>query len=405
MFLHCTNAKSWLSNRALNCFRFYTTTTPCSQLSAQLLNHLKHNRLQQAHVMISKQPTPVPVHFYNYLLKGYAKNFRKAHTLERSLDVLTEMRLKGVEPSSQSYMQLIMGLALRVTPLNKEEEKWMQRWFDEFLRIESGNTYPKKTFNKFKKLMRCVYYKGHPNLKHMFYAVLNTFPTKLEDVETWNLVIAGCIQSQRIRDAEQVLERARMEQVANSTSFRMVIQAYLVKGDQSSANRVLKHMLQDHIVADKATYEIFIQYCLTRKQKKTSIEMLKQLWQGVLMTTDRGDVIHPEITVLLTNYYKRRGALEEAEQMYLDMKYKQLIITKEHLQALNEIIIQFVNKQQYISAVSLIFDLVGQGYTLNQETITHITQSLEANNQFETIEQLTSVIPLLKPHDLTKEEE
>ncbi|KAG1446773.1 hypothetical protein G6F56_009471 [Rhizopus delemar] len=390
MSLHCIK-NPWLPKILLQ-FRLYKTA-PCPQLSASLLHDLKQNRLEQVHVKICKQPTPLPTHFYNYLLKGYAKNFESPRYLEKSLDVLKEMRTRGVEPNSQSYMQLIMGLGLKVKRLNNLEKYWLQKWFDEFVRIESGNLFPKKFFAKYKKLLRCVHYKGDMNPKKNLYLVLKTFENKkLRDSETWNLVIASCVQGKNIKDAEEVLERARLEQVANSTSYHIVIKGYLKSKDQQSAHRVFKRMLEDKMVADKSTYETFIQYYLTQEEKNT-VETLKRLWQGILLTTKKREVVSSVTSIALSKYYRSHGALEEAEQLYLDLKLKRKALDKDYLEELNQVIMQFVDKRQYISAVSLYFDLVGQGYSPNSKTLEHITRSFESNSQFEAIEQLMKAIP------------
>ncbi|CEG63535.1 hypothetical protein RMATCC62417_00662 [Rhizopus microsporus] len=390
MSLQCMS-RSWLP-RILTCFRSYTTLPEkerLSHVSNRLLNHLHHNRLQQAHVMLLKQTIPLPVHFYNFVLKGYAKNFQRPNKLEKSLEILQLMKERGVEPSSQSYIQLIMGLAQKGTRLTKEQADLMQTWFDEFVRIESGSTSVKKPFAKFKKLMRCIYYRGHPNLKGMFYHFLDTFREhKLGDSETWNLVIVGCIRWGNIEDAEDILKRAREEKVANSTSFQVIIKAHLNQGNRRSASMIFKLLLKDEILADRETYETFIKYYL---RQKNSTEMIKRLWQGVLMTTQPGDVIQPNTVIKLTQYYRKHDALTEAEQVYLDLKMKQQTLTMAYIEQVSWLMAEFADRKQFNSTVSLYLDMIGSGYKPDREAVERMLSALQDNNKFDLIQQIMSV--------------
>ncbi|CAO3682165.1 unnamed protein product [Rhizopus microsporus] len=191
-----------------------------------------------------------------------------------------------------------------------------------------------------------------------------------------------------IEDAEDILKRAREEKVANSTSFQVIIKAHLNQGNRRSASMIFRLLLKDDILADRETYETFIKYYL---RQKNSIEMIKRLWQGVLMTTQPGDVIQPDTVVKLTQYYRERDALTEAEQVYLDMKMKQQKLTTAYIEQVSWLVAEFANRKQFNSTVSLYLDMIGNGYKPDREAVDRMLSALQDNNRFDLIQQITSV--------------
>ncbi|CAO0792891.1 unnamed protein product [Mucor circinelloides] len=364
MSIHCGN--KFVCH---NVFRslFMATTKPSIQrrkLSTSVVEHVKNSTLATeatstnsiaSDTIAMKTARCKQMHEYSQRLKAYALTFKKRDQGQLdALAIIEEMKQKGFQPTSQNYLQLLMGISLQRHRTHKQNRR-MELWFEEFLRLEllKRNPWP-----KLKKAVMAMSFKGHPNMKAMFLK-LDSVHT-VQDSECWNAAIMGCVKDMQLLDAEELLKLAQDRNLANSESYQILIDVYLFLQNQPSASRIFSLMLKHNVAADFRIFESFIAYYMSLPANNDNYRTLDRLWQAVLLTST--DNIPNDMIFKLLSYYGLHGELSSGEQVYLDVKSRQQRLDRKCLGQLNKIIIGFCNKRQLPSALSLMYDLIGQGY-------------------------------------------
>lgn len=327
---------------------------------------------------------------YSQRLKAYALTFRKRE--QGQLDavaIIEEMKAKGLQPTSQNYLQLLMGISLQRHRTHKQNQR-MEVWFQEFLRLEllKRNPWP-----KLRKAVMAMSFKGHPNMKAMFLTLDSLHA--VQDSACWNAAIVGCVRDRKLLDAEELLTLAQERHVANSESYQILIDVYLFLQDQPSASRIFSLMIQHNVAANFRIFESFITYYMSLPRNNDTCRTLDRLWQAVLLTST--DNIPNDMILKLLSYYGLHGQLARGEQVYLDVKARQQRLDRQCLGQLNKIIIGFCNKRQLPSALSLMYDLIGQGYSPSSQVVCKIIQACRDVGDREAAQQLVNTIQEVDP--------
>ncbi|KAL9537771.1 hypothetical protein MBANPS3_011483 [Mucor bainieri] len=327
---------------------------------------------------------------YSQRLKAHASKFRKRDQSQVNAEaIIDEMKDKGFQPTSQNYLQLLMGISLQRHRTHKQNQR-MQLWFDEFLRLELHKRNP---WPKLKKAVMAMSSKGHPNMKAMFLKLDSVYT--VQDSACWNAAMVGCVRDGQLRDAEELLVLAQERKLANSESYQILIDVYLHLQDQPSASRIFSLMIQHNVTADVPIFELFIIHYMAQPISNDIYRTLDRLWQAVLLTST--DNIPDDMIFKLLSYYGSHGQLARGEQVYLDVKSRQQRLDRQCLGQLNKIMIGFCNKRQLPSALSLMYDLLGQGYNPSSHVLCKIIRACNAVGDREAAQQLLSTIQEVDP--------
>ncbi|KAI7896041.1 uncharacterized protein EV154DRAFT_493327 [Mucor mucedo] len=315
---------------------------------------------------------------YNKLLKSHAKTFKKQDSGQKeAIKILQEMKLHGIQPNSQTWFQLVIGMSFQRHRTHAQNDR-LEAWFNNLVASE-----PK--IEKFKKVLFHLSFQGHPNLLEMFTKMNNKAELQVED---WHAAIKGCIKAKKMEDANVLLEMLRKNKMATISSYRLLIESYLYLQDGASASQIFSFMLQDEITANYEIYELFIDHYMSLEYVPDHANTLIKLWQAVLMTKTETNIPQEMIQKYLS-YFGQHGELAKAEQVYLDVKAGRL--SRRCVGELNKVIIGFSNKRQLRSALSLYYDLLGQGYKPSQNVINKISEACLATGDKEAIQQLIDV--------------
>lgn len=399
MSIHCGN--KFVCH---NVFRslFMATTKPNIQrrkLSSSVVEHVKNATIATETIetgaiisdtIAAKTARCKQMYEYNQKLKAYALTFKKREQGQLdALAIIEEMKEKGFQPTSQNYLQLLMGISLQRHRTHKQNKR-MELWFEEFLRLEL----PKKNpWPKLKKAVISMSFKGHPNMKAMFLK-LDSLHT-VEDIECWNAAIVGCVKDKQLQDAEGLLKLAQERNLTNSKSYQILIDVHLFLQDQPSASRIFSLMIQHNVAADFRIFESFITYYISLPTNDDNYRTLDRLWQAVLMTSTEN--IPNDMIFKLLSYYGLNGKLSSGEQVYLDVKSRQQKLDRKCLGQLHKIIIGFSNKRQLPSALSLTYDLLGQGYKPSSRVLCKIVEACIDMNDEEAAHQIINTIQEVDP--------
>ncbi|CAO3638031.1 unnamed protein product [Mucor hiemalis] len=297
------------------------------------------------------------------------------------------MKARGIEPNSQTYLQLIIGMSTQRHRNNVQNDR-LERWFDELFLLESKKEKKRSASDKMEKILQHISIYGHPNLKAMFLKIIDKFEL---DIIYWHLAMKGCIKSRNINDAEDLLNIGREKKISTMLSYKLLIDSYLYYKDQKSASRIFSLMLNDGVTADCGTYQLFVNYYMEQPFTPENLETLDKLWHAVIVTTTEATISDDIIEKFIT-YYGKHGELSKAEQVYLDIKSKRnQKLDRKSLGGMNKVIVGFSNKKQLPSAISLYYDMIGEGYKPSKYVLCKLIQAYKLKNDEETIQQLLNV--------------
>lgn len=356
---------------------------------------LLHNRVMSTQITAHKPTATRTVYDYNKILISHAQTFKKG--LQGQLDavaVLEEMKRNGVPPNSQSYLQLIIRLAWKRHRSYKQNER-LEGWFHDFiaqLKAEQN----KRPIPKVKKVFQSLSFRGHPHMKKMFLKCYQLFDDL--GIECWNAAIIGCFNAKEFEDAEELFNLARDKKIANVDTYSLLIESYLQLGDQKAASRIFSQMFHDRITASYSIYEKFIEYYISLPPNIEVFKTLERLWQAVLMTTSPNNNIPDKIIKNLLVYFGENRRLPAAEQIILDIKLRQQRLNRDCLGEVFKIIMQFTDKRQTLSALSLYYDLIGGGYKPDSKVTYKLMKTVVAMNDTEAGQQMLDIIKELSPN-------
>lgn len=376
-------------------------TTHCGQKfvchnvfrSLFLSNWKKSLKYDRAMSTLTAPTKPVKIYEYNKRLVSHAETFRKDSVQGQhdAAALLEEMKRNGVQPNSQSYIQLIIRLAWKRHRDNKQNDR-LEGWFHDFLRqlVAEHNKHP---IPKVTKVIQSFSGRGHPNLKRMFLESCQLFDDL--GIDCWNSAISGCMRGKKYQDAEELLNLARQKKITNASSYEILIDTFLFLQDQKSASRIFSYMLEDHVTPSCSLYEKFITYYMTLTPNTEIFETLERLWQAVLMTPND---IPPKLVKSLLNYYRENDRLSTAEQMLLDIKSTQHKLHRDCMGQVWGVISDFADRRQLLSALSLYFDLIGEGYKPSSSVTHKIISTTIKMKDKETGQQLLDLIKDSQQH-------
>lgn len=304
------------------------------------------------------------------------------------------MKKKGIEPNSQTYLQLIIGISAQ-RHRNKVQNDRLEDWFNQLFKLELKKERKKSSSDKMKKILHHLSFYGHPKLKEIFTRMVGVYTL---DNEYWNMAMKGCMKSRNIQDAEDILNMARENNVITVSSYKILIESYLLyHKDQKSASRIFSLMLNDKMTANYEIFELFINYYMEQPFSQDNSETLHKLWQAVTIVT-KEEMIPSNIIEKYISYYGNHGELSKAEQIYLDIKSrKDSKLDRKSFGGMNKIIVGFSNKRQLPSALSLYYDMIGEGYKPSKYVISKIIEACKVKNDTEAIQQLLDVTEELNP--------
>jgi hypothetical protein len=364
------------------------------KLSTAVLDQVKRSPMPSTPKVPEAAPCTLELYDYNKLLKSHAKRFHK-HNQDQlnSMAILEEMKRNGCQPNSQSYLQLLIGMSRKRHRSHLQNDR-MEQWFYEFLRTLDPTWRKKSPLGLLKKAMHTMSFRGHPNLRQMYLKACSLYGDM--DVICWNLAMQGCVNSRNMEDAEILLNLAREKKMVNTGSYQILIEGYLKLADQKSSSRIFSYLLQDKVTPDYRIFELFIDFYLTLPAKTETFETVNRLWQAVMMITNV--TVPDKMIQQLFGYFYKHGQLAYVEQIYLDVKSRKQQLNKPCLDLLTKVMVGFANKRQLLSALSLFYDLNGEGYRLEDAAVNKIIKSCLANNDKEAAEQLIKVLQELDPN-------
>lgn len=328
--------------------------------------------------------TPKKLLDYNRSIKTHALTFKKKESSQReAMKVLQEMKLKHIEPNTQTWLHLVIGMSFQ-RHKNHFQNQRLEEWFNNLLQSVKDKRQA-SILDKFKKVIFHLSLHGHPKLLDMFLQMNSVIPLS---VEYWHLAMKGCIKSRHIQDAETLFHLLREKTMATKTSYEILIESYLFLKDQASASKIFSVMLQDKMTANYDTYQLFIQYYLHLPYSTDHAETILKLWQACLLTTTHNELSDETIYQYLS-YFVENGELEKAEQTYLDVKPR--VLNRRCFGALNKLVISFCQRKHLLSALSLYYDLLAQGYKPSKCVIDKITKLCIERHDTEAIKQLVEI--------------
>lgn len=379
-----------------NVFQSLFTTLAIKQLpnkrklSTAVLDQVKRSPITSAPNAPEAAPCTLKLYNYNKLLIMHAKRFNKHYQDQLdSVAILEEMKRNGLQPNSQSYLQLLIGMS-RKRHRSDNQNNRMEEWFHDFLgTLDPG----KSSMALLKKALHTMSFRGHPNLKQMFLKICSLHGDL--DVTCWNLAIQGCVRSKNMADAEILLNLAREKKLVNVSSYHIVIEGYLKLIDQKSSGRIFSLLLQDKFTPDYNLFALFIDFYLTLPANTDTYETVNRLWQAIMMLTDIA--VPDEMIQQLLSYFLRHGQLMYAEQIYLDVKSRNQKLDRPCLVQLSKVMMAFAKKRQLLSALSLFYDLNGEGYRVDEVVVRRLIQACIKANDKEAAEQLVKVLEEFHP--------
>ncbi|GAA5797621.1 hypothetical protein EDC94DRAFT_698149 [Helicostylum pulchrum] len=323
---------------------------------------------------------------YNRSIKTHALTFKKKESSQReAIKVLQEMKLKHIEPNSQTWLHLVIGMSFQRHRNNFQNQR-LEEWFNNLLVSVKDKHRQASILDKFKKVIFHLSLHGHPKLLEMFLQMNSMIPLS---VEYWHLAMKGCIKSRNIQDAETLFDLLREKTMATKTSYEILIESYLFLKDQASASKIFSVMLQDKMTANYDTYQLFIQYYMHLPYSTEHAETLFKLWQACLLTTTANNKLSDAMIYQYLSYFGGNGELTKAEQIYLDVKPR--ILDRKCFGALNKLVISSCQRKHLLSALSLYYDLLAQGYKPSKYVIDKITKLCIERHDTEAIKQLIEI--------------
>ncbi|OBZ85399.1 hypothetical protein A0J61_06548 [Choanephora cucurbitarum] len=345
---------------------------------------------------------PVPqqkadFHYYQQLLKQHAKMVHRKESQLKAENLLRDMKQCGLEPNHQTYFHLVLGLSW-LPHRNQHQNDRMESWFYEYLRLQRDPK-RKRPQVKLKKLLKDMAIYGHPHLKTMFLHMVQLFEHEL-DSGCWNSAIKGCINAKQFEDAEHVFDMARERNVTRLSTYEIMIRAYLSNRDQKASSRIFEYMIRDQITAKCSVYQSFIDFYTSLKPDKDTQQTVARLWQAMLIMTTDSRIPNDTIQKLLV-YFRKNRQLAVAEQIYLDLKIRNQRLKKEHVKEMHSVIIGFAHRQQLPSALSITYDLLADGYELEDKVIYSVVEACIHRNDREAAQQLVDMVNAVQPKGLS----
>ncbi|KAI8643572.1 hypothetical protein BD408DRAFT_414510 [Parasitella parasitica] len=384
-YIFMTAARSSIQRRKLSSFAVEHIKN-----STMATTEIKAPSAITAEAIAAKRAKGKEMHEYSQRLKAYALRFKKREQSQvQASAIIKEMKQKGLQPSNQSYLQLLMGISLQRHRTHKQNKR-MELWFDELLKLELVKRNP---WPKLKKAIIAMSFKGHPNMKAMFLKLDSLYT--VQDSECWNAAIKGCVRDRQLQDAQELLVMARERRLTNSNSYQILIDMYLFLQDQPSASRIFSLMVEHSVAVDFSVFESFITYYISLPASSDNNQTLERLWQALLMTSTE-NIPHETIYKLL-KYYGVHKNFASGEQLYLDLKSRQQRLDEKCVGELHKIIIGFSNERKLFSALSLMYDLLGQGYDPSSKVLCKILEGCIKRNDKDAARQIMSIVQEVSP--------
>ncbi|KAI8385628.1 hypothetical protein BD560DRAFT_315115, partial [Blakeslea trispora] len=311
-------------------------------------------------------------------------------------NLLRDMKQSGIEPNHQTYFHLVLGLSWLPHRTSSQNDR-MASWFYDYLQLQTKKKRPQV---KLKRLLKDISIYGHPSLKTMFVSVIQLFENEL-DSGCWNSAIKGCINAKQLEDAEELFHMARERGMTSLLTYEMMIRAYLSHRDQRGSSRIFDLMLKDQITANSTVYQSFIEFYTSLKPEKETQQTVVRLWQAMLIMTTDSRIPNDTIHKLLV-YFRKYRQWTAAEQMYLDLKMRHQRLKKEHVKEMHHVILGFAHRQQLPSALSITYDMLGEGYTLDDKVVYGVVEACIYRNDREAAQQLVDIVKVVQPEALSE---
>ncbi|KAI7869004.1 hypothetical protein BDF14DRAFT_414399 [Spinellus fusiger] len=368
-------------------------------LAEELTEKSKNNKLNAARRLL-KESNHRTLDMYNTLLKGYAKQFMHFRNQKEVTSLVNEMCRNGIQPSSQTYMQILLGyFSLRNN--NSNDIKRAKAWFKRFMTHEATVNYfdSHAIIRKFIQIMSTT---GH---RAMYFVVTTALEANIPfDEAMLYQAIKGCMAARHEPKAELILDFIRRRQYActhppTTRMYHALIRGYLdphARFMLDRATKVFQLMLQDGIVADAEVYRTFVVAYTSvplqdEETQKARLEMLQRLWQAMLAVSEEGRRVDEWIVQALCRYYIAQDALPEAEQLYWDMRKHGHKLTRFLVPDFCSLMIAFATRYQLPSAISLYYDMLTLGHRPGSKVKGSIICKTADKNNLELSKQLLDI--------------
>ncbi|KAI9020162.1 hypothetical protein CLU79DRAFT_755974 [Phycomyces nitens] len=378
-------------------------TISINAIEVEIWEHLKNKDFSAAKRALKnliQTGTKPRVVVYNGFIKAHCMEFRHFRHQKAAEDIVNEMIKAGIQPTSGTYMQILLGYSVHCDN-RRNTLKRIKHWFDCFMAVEAIGGY-NYTHRKIKKLLEMM----APTNNHALYPMVRTalaagIPF---DQDMWTTAIKGCVVAQRRELAEELLSIARRREygtVCDPTSpmYDILMEGYLSgKIELESATRIFQWMMEDGKVAGSNVYGYFLLGYSNAPLKgdetpELRIEMLRRLWQAMITMSSAKEGLGMDRNVLerLYEYYVSRDILDEAEQMYWDLRKHQKLFERCLVPIFYNLIIKFSEKLQVPSAMTLYYDMLSRDHKPGSEVMCALIAANAERNDLESAKQMLSI--------------
>ncbi|KAI9488713.1 hypothetical protein BDB00DRAFT_847081 [Zychaea mexicana] len=365
-----------------------------------IFGYIRANKTGHAHRLLNdmykvgQMPT---VGTYNQLIKEHSQRYHNKRRRQIAQHLLDDMRQHGVQPNATTYKQLLISEAN-----HGSDKDVVQVWLDQFLELQAPRPY-KRTQAFLKKLVRVLSTSGHPGLC----AVLTraTDAGFEFDMDTWHKAIAGYAFSGNVDGADQVLDLVRQRSMATIDTYQTLICTYLrhcKPMHMNAAIHAFQLMLQDGIAANHSIYhEFLVAYTKNNdiRDDDLRVKTLRQLFRASnssSSSSSSGDNnkggVPDTIVERLFDFYIQHQVLSEAEQLYWDLRRDGHRLSRRIQGCVFDTITAFAQRQQLLSAFSLMYDLIANDYWPNSQSICAIIKACGARRDLDAAEQMLLIM-------------
>ncbi|ORX61774.1 hypothetical protein DM01DRAFT_1370790 [Hesseltinella vesiculosa] len=361
---------------------------------------------------IQSSSPPTTAHAYNHLFKALAKQFDNPDRKQQALDLYQLMLRQGVAPTSQTYIQLILGLIHQQHTQSLPSHDSIHSLLLGFLSMEAQKHY-KRTSHKLSILVKSM--GGNPNLVDTIASTLLTTHKAGAhlDASVWNVGLYNCLKHRRFDLADQLF--ANM--TPDLTSYHLLLGALLGqrltpsgfslrpiptrhrrKHNLQKAIHLFQSMLHHQLTPSPDVYRAFLSCHMTATP--LDIPTLQRLWQAWLTSSSAQLERETSWITPLMDSYLRHDATQAVNELYWDMRQHNLALDASLLPLISGAIIRSANRQQLFTSVAMYCDLISHGHVMPPRTASALLHASINRGQLELTRQLLLVAPSTIPSAL-----
>ncbi|SAM09625.1 hypothetical protein [Absidia glauca] len=379
-----------------------TTALPKKLINKALVRQLKADNVEDIRRVLDDlyRSGHIPcISTYNHIMKALAKRFHERQWQLEAHALLADMDRHGVTPSSQTYIQMLLGYIIHTNSAAIDTQRLIPTLFDRLLHCERHQGF-KRTHHKIKKLVEVMAGVGHASILPVMEASVKV-GICLEPA-IWNTALTGCIKRGNVDASGQLLDLMRQQQSSKApdpTSYHIVIGGYLGQRgngvvDLDRAIQVLQYMVQDGLTADYRIYQDFLYAYLTpdRQPLGNNLTTVQRLWQAMRMGMTTGQKMDGRLLVMVLDYYMQHHGYSAMEHVYWDLRQHNHALSRRTVIYFYKAVIGFAQKQHLLSGISMFYDLVANGHGANHAATSALLRACILRGQLDMAQQILDVV-------------